>query len=110
MQLSGTIMAQKAETVFRVRVTKFLKTLNNAAYFPIQQVAIRGTPDFLLCVKGHFIALELKRDDKQGVKGLQAYNRTWIMRCGGDHFVVTPENWEMMKIFLTLKGMDICSK
>ena len=98
-------MAQKPETVFRVRVTAFLKTLKNTAYFPIQQVAIVGTPDFMACIRGDFFALELKRDGKQRLKGLQAYNKEWVTKAGGQHLTVFPENWEQIKLILS--GADV---
>ena len=86
-------MARKPETVFRARIRPSLEELPNTVLFGIQQVAIRGTPDFLLCIGGVFVALELKRDAKANVTALQKYNIDRIKKAGGIAFVTWPENW-----------------
>jgi hypothetical protein len=90
----------KPETRFRQgRVIPFLKTLKNTKYFSVQQVAISGTPDQLLCCAGTFVALELKAID--GVlSGLQRYNLQQVRRCGGVAIVADPNNWPKVKQIL----------
>ena len=87
-------MAEKPETSFRRRVIPSLKSLPNTVIFPVQQLAISGTPDLLLCINGHFVALELKKDSKARVTELQKYNLNRIVMAGGFSFVVFPENWQ----------------
>jgi hypothetical protein len=49
------------------------------------------------------VAIELKKDDKEGPDKLQDYNLKKIYACGGLSFVATPENWDF--VFETLKGV-----
>lgn len=87
----------KNETKFRQnKVIPFLKTLKHTAYFPIQQLAFSGDPDFLLCVHGRFIALELK-DTGQVPRPLQQFKLDQVTRTGGLSLVADPENWQIIK-------------
>lgn len=87
----------KPETAFRQgKVIPFLRKLKNTAHFPIQQIAICGTPDFFLCSNGAFIALELKAG-KGVLSKLQAYQMDRILSTGGIAIVASPENWEEIK-------------
>lgn len=95
-------MAQKSpvsERQFRKRVSLFLPTLKNTAYFPIQQEAIIGDPDFMLCINGKFVALELKTDKGTFGPG-QEYKLAKIERCGGISIVARPQNWQDVKKLL----------
>lgn len=90
----------KSETAFRqYRVIPFLKNLKNTVYFPIQQQAISGTPDFLLCCRGRFVALELKSQDGK-VSKLQQYNLDEVERCDGVSLVANPMNWGKVEAIL----------
>lgn len=82
------------ETPFRQTVViPFLKTLRNTVAFPVQQVGISGTPDFLLCMSGLFVALELKGDGGRLSK-LQDFNLKQVRKKGkGLAIVASPENW-----------------
>lgn len=95
-------MAKKPETVFRERVRKFLPTLKNTSYFPIQQMTIRGDADFILCVCGHFVWLELKKDEKSKPTALQIYKAEWVRKTGGITLLAYPENWEHVKETLSM--------
>jgi hypothetical protein len=91
----------KPETQFRqVKVIPFLKTLHNTAYFPIQQMAIVGDPDFILCVRGRFVALELKSETGE-LSPLQKQKLGWITKKGGVSLVASPGTWESIKGILT---------
>ena len=59
----------------------------------IQQVVLRGTPDFLLCINGVFVALELKKSGMEAPTELQLYNLRKITEARGLALVVYPENW-----------------
>lgn len=98
----------KPETTFRRnKVDPFLKKLTNCVSFSIQQVAIHGTPDKLLCIRGRFVALELKSEDGE-LDPLQEYNLNQVKRCGGVAIEASPKNWpEVQKILLALdRGED----
>lgn len=84
-------------------VRPFLKSLKNTVAFPIQQVAIVGTPDYLLSVRGKFVALELKSEGGK-VSALQAYNLAQVERTGGIVLVATPKNW--IEIKTKLNNLD----
>lgn len=69
-----------------------LKTLPKTAIFPIQQKAINGDPDYLLCIAGHFVALELKAE-LGIVSKLQRYKLERVSKSGGRAFVAFPDTW-----------------
>lgn len=86
-------MAKQPETLFKERVLSDLRTIPNAYAVKIQQVAIRGTLDVIICVGGKFVALELKRSKRQRADPRQAYEIEKINTAGGSALVVHPENW-----------------
>jgi len=82
-------------------VQKFLADLPNTWSVKTQERSIRGIPDLLCCVNGHFVALELKRSVKEQMKGtLQAHILNKIHESGGFASFVFPENWEWVQIQL----------
>jgi hypothetical protein len=88
----------KPETTFKVKVMKDLAELGRTIpiYFEkIQSVAVRGIPDLIACIGGHFVAMELKRSSAKPRKDevLQNYKLDKIKKAGGLSFVVTPELW-----------------
>ena len=94
---------KKPETKFKERVQKDLDKLHNCWFVKIQQVSIRGIPDFLICVNGNFIALELKKDEDTVRNKLQEWTLQAIALAGGMSFVAYPENWE--ETLLTIENM-----
>lgn len=80
------------ETLFKEKVVKKLKEFGEDVYFTkIQQVAKLGDLDIHMCIRGRFIAWELKTDD--GVESkLQKYVATKIRKAGGVAMLVTPSN------------------
>jgi hypothetical protein len=93
-------MSAKAETNFKLVVVKFLKTLKNIWYVKVSQVATRGTPDFLICINGIFIAIELKASLKSNITDLQKHNLKKINEANGLALVASPENWQNIMIML----------
>jgi len=96
-------MARQPESILKEKVLADLRQLPNSYATKIQQVAIRGTPDILACIVGRFIALELKRDDKQKAEPLQLHELNKVEGAGGIALVVTPLNWQ--SIYDTLAKM-----
>lgn len=89
-------MGKKPETKFKeTRVIPDLKKLPNCWFVKIQQLSIRGVPDYLLCVNSTFVALELKKDEKETPDRLQQYNLEGINRAGGIGIVAHPGNWDI---------------
>jgi hypothetical protein len=66
----------------------------------VQQRTIRGTPDIIMCVNGIFIALELKKSDKEKPDLLQDHELRSINLAGGIGVKVTPENWKNVYVAL----------
>lgn len=82
-----------SETTFRKRVLKDLQQLDNTYIETVQQKAINGSPDYILCCNGLFIGLELKDEDGR-VSKLQEYKLNQIRRCGGVDIVAKPSTWK----------------
>lgn len=90
----------KPETAFRTRyVDPFLKTLKNTVKFSIQQMSLNGHPDMLICVRGKFVALELKARGGR-LEPLQEHFLNLIRSAGGLALVATPDNWPEIKDIL----------
>jgi hypothetical protein len=90
-------MATKPETQFRKKVRNDLKALareyeGRLWYEPIQQKAIKGSPDYILCANGCFIGLELKAEDGI-VSKIQESKMKAILEAGGLALVADPKNW-----------------
>lgn len=98
----------KPETRFRLnKVIPFLKTLENTHYESVQQLAIRGTSDLVLCVNGAFVSLELKKDEKTAPDKLQAYKMECVEKAGGVSLVANPKNWNDIKTILKRMSQGI---
>jgi len=95
---------KKAETKFKEKVQKDLKTLNNCWFVKIQQASIRGIPDILMCLCGTFVAIELKRAEDAPRNKLQEWTLHAISHANGMSFICTPENWE--ETFMIFEHMD----
>ena len=64
-------------------------------------------PDYLCCIRGNFVALELKRSENEKMEGtLQEYNLVRISKAGGYAIFVYPENFDRVKeeLLKMLKG------
>ena len=91
----------KPEARFKVKVVKFLNTLERHWSFKSQEKARRGIPDLVGCLGIHFFALELKASEKDVATPLQLYTLDKIARTGSYARVAYPENWEEIKKELT---------
>ncbi len=79
------------ETKFKIKVQTVLKKIPEVWVVKIQQLALRGIPDMLICYKGNFLAWELKvPPNKLKARSLQAHNLESIRNAGGIARVVTP--------------------
>lgn len=91
-------MARQPESNFSSRFAKALEKIPGVWFVKVQQVAKCGTPDYLICAGGVFIAAELKRNSAEKPSPLQQYNLEAITACGGTARVVTPKT---LNSFLT---------
>jgi hypothetical protein len=87
-------MSKKPETLFKEKVFKDLSTLESSWFFKSQEVAQRGIPDVIMCVKGTFVAIELKKDAKAKIDPLQTWTISKIGATGALALVAYPENWK----------------
>lgn len=86
------------ERTFKIKVHKFLRTLPNTWFTKTQERSIRGIPDYLACINGMFVGLELKRSKKEKMLGtLQDFNIEGINEAKGFALFVYPENFEQVK-------------
>lgn len=90
----------KPETKFRGKVLEFLKTLLNTHIFAIQQASISGDPDYILCMRGVLVCLELKAKNKK-LRPLQEFVSSRVEKSGGIYLEANPDNWDEIKEFLT---------
>lgn len=86
-------MAKKPETIFKEAIRPQIEALPNTWCRKIQSKTVRGIPDFLLCVRGHFIAIELKKSELDEPDALQDWNIDKIILAGGVGLVAYPANW-----------------
>jgi len=86
----------KAESVFRLRVIKFLRTLHFCKIFSIQQKAITGHPDIILCLDGLFVGIEIKTDiGKPSPRQILTLEE--VIKAKGAALIVRPNNFEGVK-------------
>ena len=88
---------QLSESALEARLVKFLKT-KKAYQFKVVKSSRSGTPDRVLCVRGKFVAIELKKED--GVMSeLQKHHEREIKENEGKHFVLKPSNWHEFTVW-----------
>jgi len=90
-------VSKKPETIFAEQVDADLKAAFGSSVWVenIQQVGKRGTPDRLICLKGKFIALELKVEGGTSAM-LQLVKLREIVTAGGMGFIVYPYTWSLV--------------
>jgi Holliday junction resolvase len=82
----------QSEASFQRRVLRNLKELPNAWVYKAADRVKRGIPDLILCVRGQFLAIELKRD-KCFATPLQQHTLDQIRFAGGITWEATPTSW-----------------
>jgi hypothetical protein len=90
------------ETTFKEKVIKDLKTLGNCWFIKTMERGRVGTPDLLICLRGKFVAIELKREGKHTTK-LQQLTLSKIAAAQGISFESSPSIWDGQ--FELLKGL-----
>lgn len=88
------------EALFQKRVQRFLEKLPRTFAIKVQQKARKGDPDLIICVAGHYVAMELKASEKAKITALQIHKLQTIANAGGLAMVVCPENWAVATRFL----------
>lgn len=76
-----------------------LRELNKIGFaFKKEAKSLRGYPDIIACIQGHFVALEIKRNNYERQKNsgrikLQKYVLEKMHEQGAFVALVSPENW-----------------
>jgi hypothetical protein len=78
----------ETETALKIKVMKYLKTLDNALFIKIADKFTSGLPDIIGCYNSKFMAFELKRKGKKPTK-IQAHVLNGINKAGGVTEVIT---------------------
>ena len=81
------------ETAFKVKVMKDLATLEDCWVLKTQEKGRHGTPDLLICLKGIFVAIELKAEKGVTTK-LQEYTLQKIRDAKGYGIISKPSLWQ----------------
>ena len=81
----------KPETRFKNYIRPILETIPSSCWEKIQQVVIRGTPDFVGVVNGRAVVIELKVGHND-TDALQEYKLDKWRKAGALAFVMTPDN------------------
>jgi hypothetical protein len=86
------------EKEFQRKVIKYLNTLPNTWFFKVWGGGFQraGIPDLILCIKGVFIAIELKGDDGKPTE-LQKLNIKEINTAGGIGIILYPTKFKEFK-------------
>lgn len=79
------------ETKFKNRVKPRLDEIPKSFFIKIQLKALRGIPDYIGCVNGRFVALELKNEDTT-TDSLQGWTLRKLRAAGAYTCVVKPSN------------------
>lgn len=88
-------MPQKPETRFKLKVRPLLEAIPHSCWEKIQQVAIRGTPDFIGCVNGKCVVIELKVGQNT-VDLLQEYKLAKWNKAGAYSCEMHPGNYKVI--------------
>jgi len=86
-----SMTSKKSETKFKEVVQKDLRLLG-CWFFKTQERSRRGIPDIIACMRGVFIAIELKDEGKK-LDTLQEYTLNNIALAGGIAIWTTPSMW-----------------
>ena len=97
-------MPRQSESKFYTSIKKDLDAIPNSWLVRIQQLGHSGTPDLIMCINGHFVALELKKSANAKGTRLQRYNIDKIQGAFGYAAIVHPDNWDL--VFFQLKELS----
>ncbi len=91
------------ETAFKGKVLKQLREIPRSWFFKSSERSLKGIPDIIGHVNGHFIAIELKATNRDA-EPLQEKILLDIQESGGIAFVAWPGNWE--EVLLRITSLD----
>ena len=84
-----------AEKQFENKIKKYLKIRGHwFVKFFANAYTPSGIPDILACIRGRFVAIEVKGGSSYGLTELQKFNLRCIRARGGVAVCVYPSGWE----------------
>ena len=98
-------MAQ--EKNFENKIKLYLKSHDHyfVKYFANRMTKV-GVPDILACINGKFVGIEVKSSTGKPSE-LQIHNVKKINDSGGYAMIVSPDQWELLKMVIgTLENFD----
>lgn len=86
------------EKQFQIKVIKYLKSLPNTWFFKVWGGGFQkaGIPDIIACIKGTFVAIELKAEAGKATE-LQKMNIKKINAAGGIGIILYPSGFNQFK-------------
>ena len=100
-------MAEKPETRLKNRIRPKLEALRFTSIIKIQQVCLVGDPDFVMCVAGRSVYIEMKRNRKEKAERIQYHKLAKHVSNGGYSFIMHPDNALQIVEFLEELGTSI---
>lgn len=86
-----------AEKTFENKVKKYIEEQGGwQVKFFANRMTKTGIPDILACIKGHFLAIEVKAKNGKPSE-LQKYHVKKINDAGGYAIILYPQDWELFK-------------
>lgn len=86
-------MAKAPETKFKEPILEELRRIPYSYWEKIQQASLRGTPDIIGCVRGKFVAIELK-SARGKADPLQTSILQQIANAGGYAAILLPHDYK----------------
>lgn len=81
------------EKRFQTKLIKFLEAMGAfVTKYNANGLSKTGVPDILYCYKGHYVALEVKKE-KGKRSDIQQWNINEIRKAGGQAFIIAPQDF-----------------
>lgn len=91
-------MSRTEEGKFQDKIISWLNDIGDfVTKFSANGITKTGVPDVLICHKGLYIGLEVKKE-KGIISDIQQWNINKIRESGGYAYCIKPSNWEEFKI------------
>lgn len=90
---------RKEESKFTDKVKADIKKIEGVWFYKTSEIARRGIPDIIGCIRGKFFALEIKTELGK-LDLLQDHTLILIKASGGFGAVVRPSNWSGVRAAL----------
>ena len=99
-----------SESTLKKRVMRDLRSLPYIWVLKTQERSVLGIPDLIICVKGRFVSIELKRSGEKP-EPIQIARINEIRRAGGLAIWSDPDRWpfqfDLLKRFFALLSCDV---